>query len=99
MAKTKLFHPAPGYILIAPTKADTKTASGIYLPDSVKEKPQIGKVVAVGEAETTEHGAVRKSSVKKGDKVVYKKWGGNEVTIDGNELLFVRFEDILAVEK
>lgn len=91
--------PASGYLLVEPEEAQARTASGIYLPDSADEKPQKGKVLAVGDTEVTEHGATRKSPVKKGDVVIYKKWGGNEVKVDNKEYLFVKFEDVLAVEK
>ena len=97
---TKLnLKPAAGYLIIEPLEAETKTASGIYLPDNVSEKPQKGKVLAVGADEVTEHGAKKASPVKVGDVVVYKKWGGSEVKIDNKEYLFAKFEDILAVEK
>lgn len=89
--------PAPGYIVILPVDAQEKTASGIYLPDSANEKPQKGKVLVVGDEEVTENGTKRKAPVKANDSVIYKKWGGNEVKIDGTEYLFVKFEDILAV--
>ena len=74
------------------------TASGIYLPDSAGEKPQKGKVLAIGADEITDSGAKKKSPVKVGDVVIYKKWGGSEVKIGGKEYLFSKFEDILAVE-
>jgi len=89
--------PAPGYIVILPMDAQEKTASGIYLPDSANEKPQKGKVLAVGDEEITDNGTKRKSPVKLNDVVIYKKWGGNEVKIDGAEYLFAKFDDILAV--
>lgn len=100
MAKTSKLNliPAAGYILLEPQEAETKTASGIVLPDTAGEKPQIGKVLAVGGPEVTDSGAKREAPVKVGDKVVYKKWGGNEIKIEGKEYLFVKFEDILAVE-
>lgn len=91
--------PTAGYLLIEPLEAETKTASGIYLPDNASEKPQKGKVLAVGEDEVTESGKERKSPAKIGDTVIYKKWGGNEVKIDGMEYLFSKFEDILGIEK
>lgn len=91
--------PAPGYLIIEPLEAQTKTASGIYLPDSVSEKPQKGKVLAVGASETSEHGAKKNSPCKIGDVVIYKKWGGNEVKIDGKEYLFSKFDDVLAIVK
>lgn len=90
-------NPAPGYLLVEPLEPQTKTASGIYLPDSVNEKPQKGKVLAVGSEEITDSGAKRSSPAKMNQEVIYKKWGGNEVKIDAKEYLFVKFEDILAV--
>lgn len=98
--KTKLnLIPSAGYLLIEPLNAETKTASGIYLPDNVSEKPQKGKILAVGEAEITESGVNRNPPCKIGDIVIYKKWGGNEVKIESKEYLFSKFEDILAIEK
>lgn len=89
--------PTAGYLLIEPNEAVKKTSSGIVLPDSHDEKPQMGKVVAIGSDEVTEHGAVRKSPCKVGDTVVYKKWGGNEFKIDDKEYMFIKFDDIMAV--
>lgn len=96
--KTKL-HPTAGYILVKPAQATKKTDSGIYLPETSDEKPQKGSVLEVGGDEILENGKTRKSPVKKGDEVIYKKWGGSEVKIDGEEYLFAKFEDILAVIK
>ena len=90
--------PTRGYILVEPFEAQTKTDSGIYLPDSAEgEKPLKGKVLAVGGDEILESGGTRKSPCAKGDIVIYKKWGGSEVKIDGKEYLFSKFEDILAI--
>jgi len=99
MARKKSLNlkPAAGYLLIEPLEAEDKTASGIYLPDTASEKPQKGKVLAVGPDEITDSGAKRGSPVKAGDVVIYKKWGGSEVKIDGTEYLFAKFDDILAV--
>ncbi len=97
MTKLKL-KPTPGYLLVEPLEKEVKTASGIYLPESAGEKPQKGKVLAVGAPETTEKGNKRTSPVKENDVVIYKKWGGNEVKIGSVEYLFVKFEDVLAVE-
>jgi chaperonin GroES len=91
--------PTAGYLLLDPLEKEEKTATGIYLPDSASEKPQKGKVLAIGEDEITDSGAKRTSPAKVGDTVIYKKWGGNEVKIDGTEYLFAKFEDILAIEK
>jgi chaperonin GroES len=96
---TKLnLKPTAGYLLIEPLEKEVKTTSGIYLPDSAGEKPQKGKVLGVGASETTDSGKIRKSPVKTGDVVIYKKWGGNEVKIESKEYLLVKFEDVLAIE-
>jgi len=92
--------PSAGYILIEPFEAQQKTDSGIYLPDTANpEKPQKGKVLEVGESLVTDFGIKKGSPVNKDEVVYYKKWGGNEVKIEGKEYLFVKFEDILAIEK
>lgn len=90
--------PTAGYLLVEPLEKETKTTSGIYLPENAGEKPQKGKVLAAGDSEITEKGVSRVSPCKVGDTVLYKKWGGNEVKIEGREYLFVKFEDVLAVE-
>jgi chaperonin GroES len=92
-------NPLPGYVLVEPAETQKQTESGIYLPDSHDEKPQQGTVLAVGADWVTEHGATIKASVKKGDTVVYKKWGGNDVKIGDIEYQFLKFEDILAIVK
>ena len=90
--------PTPGYVLIQAAEDQKKTASGIYLPDSVTpEKPQKGKVIAVGSDEILENGTKRVSPAKVGDTVIYKKWGGNDVKLDDMEYLFVKFDDVLAL--
>ena len=90
--------PTPGYLLIEPLEKEVKTASGIYLPDNAGEKPQKGKVVAVG-AKIYQDGHEVETPAKVGETVLYKKWGGNEVKIDNIEYTFIKFEDILAVEE
>ncbi len=95
----KKLKPAPGYILVQPEEVEKKTSSGVYLPDSHDEKPQHGKVLAVGSTWTTEQGAKIDPPAKKGDSVVYKKWGGNDVKVEKTEYQFLKFEDILAVNK
>lgn len=89
--------PSPGYLIIEPLGREEKTASGIYLPDSASEKPQEGKVLAVGDDDLIDSGVKKSSPAKVGDIVIYKKWGGNEVKIEGVEYLFAKFDDILAV--
>lgn len=89
--------PMPGYVLVEPAKTDKVTASGIYLPDSHDEKAQHGKVIAVGPDTTDEKGNKLSSPVKKGELVIYKKWGGNEFKVGATEYQFFKFEDVLAV--
>lgn len=90
--------PTSGYLLIQPQEEQKKTSGGIYLPDTATgEKPQQGTVLSVGDDYVTDSGAKKPSPAKVGQEVIYKKWGGNEVKIDGVEYLFVKFEDILAV--
>ncbi|NCN24158.1 MAG: co-chaperone GroES [Candidatus Pacebacteria bacterium] len=88
--------PNPGYVLVEPAKVEKKTASGIYLPDSHEEKPQHGIVLACGD-DVMDHGAKVACPVKKGDAVIYKKWGGNEFQVGEIEYQFLKFEDVLAV--
>ena len=90
--------PLPGYVLVEPAATQKQTASGIYLPDSHEDKPQYGTVLAVGEA-TVIDGENVTTSVKPKDKVVYKKWGGNDFKIGDVEYQFLKFEDLLAVIK
>ena len=81
--------PASGYLLVEPTKTERKTASGIVLPDSHEEKPQKGKVLAVGGAEITESGVKREAPCKVGETVIYKEWGGNEYKEGEKEYLLL----------
>ncbi len=87
-------------IVVKPLEAETKTKGGIVIPDTAKEKPQEGKVVAVGKGKILESGSVQAPEVKVGDKVLYGKYSGNEITTkEGEELLIMREEDILAIIK
>lgn len=97
--KVSKLQPAPGYLLVEPEEAEKKTASGVYLPDSHDEKPQQGKVLAVGATWVTEQGATIEPSAKKGNRVIYKKWGGNDVKVGDIEYQFLKFEDVLAIIK
>lgn len=90
--------PMPGYVLVEPAEKTTQTAGGIFLPDNAGDKPQAGTVIAVGGA-TYKDGKEIVSPVKVGAQVVYKKWGGNDVKMNGVEYQFLQFEDILAVIK
>lgn len=89
--------PLIGYVLVEPSEADTKTASGIILPESAQEKPAQGTVVACGDEMIFDNGKVLKCPVKVGDKVVYKKWGGDEIKVNGVEYKLVKFDDLMAI--
>jgi chaperonin GroES len=84
-------------VLIKPLEAEEKLPSGIILPDSAKEKPQMGQVMAVGGGSTNDKGKKVLMIVKEGMKVMYKKWGGNEVKVNGEEWTIVEQKDILAI--
>ncbi|MEA2020235.1 MAG: co-chaperone GroES [Patescibacteria group bacterium] len=91
--------PLQDYILIEPIEEEEQTPAGIVIPDTAKEKPQEGEVVAVGPGRKNEEGKRIEMDVKKGDRVIYKKWGGNDVRVNGKDMLIVREEDVLAVVK
>jgi chaperonin GroES len=94
------FQPLGDRVIIKPLDPETKSKGGIVLPDTVKEKPQEGKVLAVGKGKVLDNGTVQKSEVKEGDTVLFGKYSGTEVTTkDGDEVLIVREEDILAIVK
>jgi chaperonin GroES len=95
----KKLTPMAGYVLVEPSEKQTQTAGGIYLPDNYSEKPQAGNVIAIGDSIWESGIKELKSPVKVGDQVVYKKWGGNDVKMNGVEYQFLKFEDILAVIK
>jgi chaperonin GroES len=87
-------------VVIKPLEAEEKTRGGIVLPDTAKEKPQEGEVVAVGKGRVLDNGTLQAPEVKVGDKVLYGKYSGNEITTkEGDELLIMREEDILAIIK
>jgi chaperonin GroES len=84
-------------VLVRRIEEEEKTAGGIIIPDTAKEKPQEGKVVAVGNGRTADDGNLIKPEVKKGDKVLFGKYSGNEITVDGVDYLIMREDDILAI--
>ncbi|WP_448529787.1 co-chaperone GroES [Raineya sp.] len=93
MGKNKLkITPLADRVLVEPAEAETKTASGIIIPDNAKEKPQRGVVVAVGKGKKDEP-----MTVKEGDTVLYGKYAGTEITVDGKEYLIMRESDIFAI--
>ena len=91
------FIPLFDNVLIKPLEAEGKTASGIILPDTAKEKPQIGIVMAIGPGARDENGKLIPVVVEKGQKVLYKKWGGQEVKVGNEEWMLVEQKDILAI--
>ncbi|MBU1125581.1 MAG: co-chaperone GroES [Candidatus Omnitrophica bacterium] len=94
------FKPLGDRVVIKALEAENKTKGGIVLPDTAKEKPQEGKVIAVGKGKILENGNVATPEVKVGDRVLYGKYSGNEITTkEGEELLIMREDDILAIIK
>ncbi len=84
-------------ILVKRIDEETKTAGGLFIPDTAKEKPQQGVVVAVGNGKIQEDGSLRKLEIKAGDKILFAKYSGNDIKIDGTEHLIMREDDVLAV--
>jgi len=96
MGKMKL-RPLGDRLVVEPLEAEEKTKGGIILPDTAKEKPQEGKVVVTGKGKMDENGKLVPMEVKTGDKILYGKYSGTEITIDGKEYMILREEDVLAV--
>jgi chaperonin GroES len=88
--------PLDDRIVVEPMKSDEKTAGGIFLPDTAKEKPQRGKVIAVGPGKLLDNGERAQVGVKVGDTVLFAKYGGTEVRVEGKDLLIMRQSDVLA---
>jgi chaperonin GroES len=88
--------PMGNRLVVKPMQAEEKTKSGIYLPDTAKEKPQEGKVIAVGPGRVTDEGKRIPMEVEVGDIIIYTKYGGSEIKIDEEELIIMREDDILA---
>lgn len=84
-------------VLIKPMEAEEKTASGIIIPDTAKEKPMKGEIVALGDGKQTDDGKLVPLTVKVGDKVLYGKYSGTEITIEGDEYLIMRESDVYAI--
>ena len=96
MAKTK-FRPLHDRVVVRRIEADAKTKGGIIIPDTAKEKPQEGEVVAVGPGGRDEAGKLIPIDVKAGDRVLFGKWSGTEVKLEGEELLIMKESDIMGV--
>ena len=89
------FRPLHDRVVIRRVQSDTKTAGGIIIPDTAQEKPQEGEVVSVGPGARAEDGKLIAMDLKAGDRVLFGKWSGSEVTIDGEELIIMKESDIL----
>ncbi|MBS7809827.1 co-chaperone GroES [Roseococcus pinisoli] len=91
------FRPLHDRVLVRRIAAEEKTAGGIIIPDNAKEKPQEGEVLAVGAGTISEKGDVRPLDVKAGDRILFGKWSGTEVKIDGEELLIMKESDVMGI--
>jgi chaperonin GroES len=91
------FRPLHDRVLVRRVEEDTKTAGGIIIPDSAQEKPSEGEIVAAGAGAKSEDGKVTPLDVKAGDRVLFGKWSGTEVKVDGEELLIMKESDILGI--
>ena len=91
------FRPLHDRVLVRRIEADEKTAGGIIIPDTAKEKPQEGEVVSVGTGARAENGTITPMDVKSGDRILFGKWSGTEVKVDGEELIIMKESDILGI--
>ncbi len=89
--------PLQDRVIVERLDAMEKSAGGLYIPDTAKEKPQEGKVIAVGKGKRKEDGSLLTMDVKSGDRILFAKYAGNDVTVDGKEYVIMREEDILGV--
>ena len=91
------FRPLNDRVLIKRTESETKTAGGLFIPDSAKEKPQEGLVIAVGEGKHLDNGKVKALDVKAGDRIFFRKYAGNDITLEGVEHVILREDEVLAI--
>jgi chaperonin GroES len=91
------FRPLHDRVLVERVESDTKTKGGIIIPDTAQEKPMEGKVISVGTGNRDENGKLQALDVKKGDRILFGKWSGTEVKIDGKELLIMKESDIMGI--
>ncbi|MDH5752816.1 MAG: co-chaperone GroES [Deltaproteobacteria bacterium] len=89
--------PLQDRVVVERVEAMEKSAGGLYIPDTAKEKPQEGRIVAVGNGKRKEDGTLIPLDVKKGDRILFSKYAGNDITIDGNDYIIMREDDILGV--
>ena len=92
-----MIKPLADRVLIEPAPAEEKTESGLYIPDNAKEKPMQGKVIAVGPGKKDENGKAIPMEIKVGDQVIYGKYSGTEVSVEGKDYLIVRESDVFAI--
>ena len=97
MSKTTKIRPLQDRLIVKRLDNTEKTASGLYIPDSAKEKPQQGKVIAVGKGKVGEDGKVRPLDIKEGDTIVFGKYSGQEIKVDGDELLILKEDDVYGI--
>lgn len=97
MASKPKIRPLHDRLIVERVDSDEKTASGLYIPDSAKEKPQQGRVVAVGKGKVRDDGTVQPTDVKAGDRILFGKYSGTEIKIDNDDYLIMREDDVLAV--
>jgi chaperonin GroES len=97
MASKSKIRPLHDRLIVERLEGQEKTASGLYIPDSAKEKPQTGRVIAVGKGRIKEDGKVTPLDIKAGDTILFGKYSGTEVKLDGTEFLIMREEDVLGV--
>jgi chaperonin GroES len=93
------FRPLHDRILVRRIEADEKTAGGIIIPDTAKEKPQEGEVIAVGPGARNEAGQLRPLDVKVGDRILFGKWSGTEIKLDGEDLIIMKESDVMGVDQ
>ena len=91
------FKPLHDRVVVRRIDSDEKSSGGIIIPDTAKEKPSEGEVLAVGPGETTEDGKLKPMNVKSGDKILFGKWSGTEVKLDGQDLLIMKESDIMGI--
>jgi chaperonin GroES len=91
------FRPLHDRVLVRRVEAEEKTAGGIIIPDTAKEKPQEGEIVAVGSGARADDGTITPMDVKAGDKILFGKWSGSEIKVDGEDLLIMKESDVLGV--
>jgi chaperonin GroES len=91
------FRPLHDRVVVRRAEAETKTAGGIIIPGTAEEKPAEGEILAVGTGYVNDNGETRALAVKEGDKIIFSKWAGTEVTIDGEELMVMQEKDIIGI--